>query len=174
MRRIVSSSCFADLQKYSLRYRRIGDNLAYVLSHNVAGQQAPFDAAMFTLHVARRRGVYWGHFTGVVASAELEAFDKAVIEYAARNASVHTILDFFDADAMAIPETTIVHRARRPQIMPERKRVIVVRTFDQEALARLFVTEQINFGGEPPEIVKNIGAAFERLRVTEADFEILS
>jgi hypothetical protein len=130
--------------------------------------------SMFTLHVARRRGFYWGHFTGVVASAELEAFDKAVIEYAARNASVHTILDFFDADAMAIPETTIVHRARRPQIMPERKRVIVVRTFDQEALARLFVTEQINFGGEPPEIVKNIGAAFERLRVTEADFEILS
>lgn len=127
---------------------------------------------MFTLHVARRRCVHWAHFTGVVASADLDAFDKAMIEYVARNAPVHAILDFFDAEAIAIPETTIVHRARRPQMMPKRKCVIVVRTVEQETLARLFVTAQRDFGGvEQPEIVKNIGSAFEQLRVTEAEFE---
>jgi hypothetical protein len=124
---------------------------------------------MFTLRVACRRGVHWAHFTGVVTSAELEALDKAAIEYAARNGPVHTILDFFDAEAMAIPETTIVH-----QLMPERKRIIVVGTIEQEALARLFVAEQTDFGEvEPAEIVKTIEVAFEWLEVTEADFESL-
>lgn len=128
---------------------------------------------MFILRVARRRRVHWAHFTDVITSADLEVLDKAAIDYAARNGPVHTILDFVDAEAIAIPETTIVHRARRPQLMPERKRIIVVGTFEQEALARLFVTEQINFGVEPPEIVTTIDAAFEWLEVTEADFEAL-
>ena len=129
---------------------------------------------MFILHVARRRGVHWAHFTGVVTSEELEALDRSAIEYAARHGPVHAILDFFDADAIAIPETTIVHRARRPHLMPQRKRIVVVRTVEQEALARLCAAERINFGGvEPPDIVMSIGIAFERLQVTEADFEAL-
>ena len=129
---------------------------------------------MFTLRIARRRGVHWAHFTGVVTSAELEALDQAAIEYAACHGPVHAIRDFFDADAIAIPETTIVHRARRPHLMPRRKRIVVVRTFEHEALARLCATERINFGGvEPPEIVRSIGVAFERFQVTEADFEAL-
>ncbi len=127
---------------------------------------------MFTLRVARRHGVHWARFTGVVISAELEALDKAAIEYAARIGPVHAILDFFDADAIAIPETMIVRRGRQPQLMREHKRIIVVRTLQQEALARLFVAEQSNFGMvEPAKIVTTIDAAFEWLQVTEADFE---
>ena len=128
---------------------------------------------MLTLLIARRQAVQLARFTGVVTSAELEALDQAAVKFAARDGPVHAIMDFSDAEALAVPETKIMSRGRTPQLMPGHKRIIVARTFEQQALARLFATEQTHIGAEPPEIVSSIGAAFERLGVTETDFEPL-
>jgi len=128
---------------------------------------------MLTLHIARRRGVHLARFTEVVTSAELEALDKVAVEFAAHDGPVHAIMDFSCAEAIALPETKILQRGRTPQLMPGYKRIIMASTFEQQALARLFVAEQTRIGAKPPEIVSSVEAAFEWLDVAETDFEPL-
>lgn len=89
----------------------------------------------------------------------------------ARTGPVDAILDFSAAQTMAMPETRIMNRGRTPQLMPGRRRILVVPTFEQQGLARLFVSEQTHLGATPPEIVSAIDDAFAALGVTEADFE---
>ena len=126
---------------------------------------------MLTLMFASRRRVHLARFSGMVAWVDFEALDKAVIEFVARTGPVDAILDFSAAQTMAMPETRILNRGRTPQLMPGRRRILVVPTFEQQGLARLFVSEQTHLGATPPEIVSAIDDAFAALGVAEADFE---
>jgi hypothetical protein len=55
--------------------------------------------------------------------------------------------------------------------MTGRQRIIVVNTFEQEGLARIFIAEQTHASFEPPKVVSSTEVAFEWLQVTATDFE---
>jgi|HubBroStandDraft_5_1064220.scaffolds.fasta_scaffold998707_1 hypothetical protein len=126
---------------------------------------------MLTLLYARGRGILLARFTGFVSSADLDALDAAVIEFGGRFGPFHGIWDFSSAEVMAVPETKIQQRGRTSQLMPGRQRIIVVNTFEQEGLARIFIAEQTHAGFEPPKVVSSTEVAFEWLQVTATDFE---
>jgi hypothetical protein len=120
---------------------------------------------VFTLAFERKHKVLLARFYGVFSSDDVAELDRAVIEFVARTGPVHGLLDFTGVEAMTVPMSKLVQRARQPPISPGYKRVFVIGSSQTQEFAREFAAHQASAGPSSPRIVATLEEAYTLLRL---------
>jgi hypothetical protein len=125
---------------------------------------------MLRLAYDRKNRVLLVTISGIFASAELEALDRAVIGFAAREGRMRAIYDYTDVEAFAVPESRIVQRAQQPSIMHEPRVVVASRALGG-AGARAFARHQRDAARREAVIVGTLEEAYAMLQLRNPQFE---
>ncbi|MBS0521971.1 MAG: hypothetical protein JSR90_24980 [Proteobacteria bacterium] len=119
------------------------------------------------------RRILMARLSGVFGSEELAALDADLVHFLSRQPqpeSVRGLLDFRDVVAIALPESKVVERARRPPIV-RGQRVMVAPTGMGDSFAMLYRAHQRLATGKEPTVVNTLEEALEILGVTAPNFE---
>ena len=125
---------------------------------------------MFSLSFDSNHRVLLAQFAGVLSTEDIEGFDKALAAFVSRHGFARGIFDFSSVQANAVPRSFLAWRARLPQILLGQERVIVAPQQEIYELARVYATQQRDFGNIQGQIVRTLAAAYLALDLRQADF----
>ena len=125
---------------------------------------------MFCLAFDRAHNVLLARFTGMLVVDDIRALDEAVHRFVLERGNVRGLLDFTDIVHVAVPESFFQSRSRLPQISVDQERVFVAPQEEVLALARLYATQQRDFGNREPAVVPTLAEAYELLRIKTPNF----
>ena len=125
---------------------------------------------MFSLSFDSNHRVLLAQFAGVLSTEDIEGFDKALAAFVSRHGFACGIFDFSSVQANAVPRSFLVWRARLPQILLGQERVIVAPQQEIYELARVYATQQRDFGNIQGQIVRTLADAYLALDLRQADF----
>lgn len=111
--------------------------------------------------------------SGVFGSEELAGLDAALVLFLSRQPqpeSVRGLVDFRDVVAIALPESKIIERARRPPIV-KGQRVMVAPACRRDSFGALFRAHQNLATGRDLTVVNTIEEAFAIFDATAPHFE---
>jgi hypothetical protein len=125
---------------------------------------------MLRLAFDRKNRVLQVTVSGIFASEDLEALDRAVLEFVAREGQVRSIYDYSAVQAFAVPQSRIVLRAQQPAIVRE-ERVMVTSPAARGDDMRVYSRYQREAGQREPIIVDSVEEAYTVLRLRNPRFE---
>ena len=125
---------------------------------------------MFSLSFDSNHRVLLAQFEGVLATEDIEGFDKALAAFVSRHGFARGIFDFTSVQANAGPQSFLVWRARMPQILLGQERVIVAPQQEIYELACAYAAQQRDFGNVEGQVVRALGDAYRMLDLEQADF----
>jgi hypothetical protein len=124
---------------------------------------------MLRLAFDRKNRVLQVTVSGIFASEDLDALDRAVIEFVAREGQVRSIYDYSDVAAFAVPQSRILRRAQQPAIVREQRVMVASPVLGAEAM-RAFGRYQREAGETEPVIVDSLAEAYAVLRLRNPQF----
>ncbi len=128
---------------------------------------------MFRLSYECTRRVLMVSFLDIVSSEDLQALDNALVHAAATMGPSHLLTDLSDAQAIAVPQSALVSRARREDVSPGWRRIIVAPREDFVEWARNFCEFRTLAGMRSPTVVSSKGEAFALLSLRAPRFEVI-
>jgi hypothetical protein len=106
--------------------------------------------------------------SGIFTSDDLDEFDRALLDFVARQGAVRAIIDYTPVQAMAVPETRLTQRAQRPLLLPDR---ILVAPGEIGVTARAFGNLQREAGSKQATVVERLEEAYVLLGLRNPRFE---
>jgi hypothetical protein len=106
--------------------------------------------------------------SGIFASEDLDEFDRAILDFVAREGRVRAIIDYTAVQAMAIPESRLTQRAQHPLVVPDR---ILVAPHELGNVARAYGLMQREAGKQQAAVVETIEEALALLGLKNPRFE---
>ncbi|SKA30838.1 hypothetical protein SAMN02745126_05035 [Enhydrobacter aerosaccus] len=128
---------------------------------------------MFELFFDKCHRVLMARIAGIFGSEELSGLDAAIIRFLSGQSAperIRGLLDFRALEVLAVPESKIVERARRPPILSD-QRVMVAPPSMGERFAVVFRSQQRLATGKEPMVVQSFDEALAFLGVTAPQFD---
>jgi hypothetical protein len=130
---------------------------------------------VFSLFYERRHNVVMTRITGVLSSEDIEAHDRAVLNFLAglfaSDQKVRGLYDFSAVEALAVPISKIDQRGQRPAII-EGMRVVVTPPGAAGADFATRLSDQLRMAGHrEPLIVDTMEEAYRLLEMDNPQFE---
>jgi hypothetical protein len=126
---------------------------------------------MFILAFDGKHKILRSTIVGVLSSDLLREWDQAIVGFTSREGPNHSLVDFSQVEAIAVPFSRLASRGRQPQISPGWERVIVAPRTDLAEWARTFSEYQSAAGNRPPIVVPSMEEAHRVLGLTDPVFE---
>jgi hypothetical protein len=126
---------------------------------------------MFILAFDGKHKVLKSTIVGVLSSDLLREWDQAVVGFTSRLGPSHSLIDFSQVEAIAVPFSRLASRGRQPQISPGWERIIVAPRTDLVEWVSAFSAYQSSAGHRPPLIVPSMEEAHRLLGLTDPVFE---
>jgi hypothetical protein len=126
---------------------------------------------MFILAYDGKHKVLKTTIVGVLSSDLLREWDQVVVGFTSRQGPNHSLIDFSQVEAIAVPFSRLASRGRQPQISPGWERVIVAPRSDLAEWSRTFSEYQSAAGYRAPIIVPSMEEAHRVLGLTDPVFE---
>jgi hypothetical protein len=123
---------------------------------------------MLSFAFDRRHRVVLVTVSGIFASEDLDEFDRAMLDFVAREGRVRAIIDYTPVVALAVPETRLSQRAQQPLIVPDR---ILVAPRELGDTARAYAVRQREAGKQHAPVVEKIEEAYALLGLKSPRFE---
>lgn len=108
--------------------------------------------------------------SGIFASEEMDAVDRAVIGFIARQGQVRAIYDYTAVEAVAVPQTRLMQRALQPAIVRDQRVIVASRVLGGDG-ARAFGRYQQEAGQKEAAVVDTLEAAYGLLGLNNPRFE---
>ena len=126
---------------------------------------------MLTLLLHRPAMILMTRFLGMFVSEDIATIDAFVPRFVQSEGPVRGILDFTQVTVVAVPLTKFVERARKPELVPGRQRIIVAPNPTMFGLGRMFQNYQELSGNTGPRVVHSLDEAYAAMGVIGQDFE---
>jgi hypothetical protein len=123
---------------------------------------------MLSLAFDRKHRVLLATVSGIFTSDDLDEFDRAVLDFVAREGRVWAIIDYTPVLALAVPGTRLTQRVQQPLVLPDR---ILVAPRDLGDTARAYSLQQGEAGMKQPTVVETIEEAYALLGLRNPRFE---
>jgi hypothetical protein len=127
---------------------------------------------MFTQFIDRQHKVLLTRLKGTFGQEDIAALYAAAERMVAlEGVSLRSLQDFTDIEAVNIQIGRIAQQSWRPQVVPGRRRVMVVPQPEFQDIARMFAAYQKIADHEEPHIVPSLDEAYALLGLKNPQFE---
>jgi hypothetical protein len=123
---------------------------------------------MLSFAFDRKHRVVLVTISSIFTSEDLDDFDRAMLDFVAREGRVRAIIDYTAVTALAVPETRLTQRAQQPLIVPDR---ILVAPRELGDTARAYGLRQREAGKQHAPVVETIEEAYASLGLKNPRFE---
>lgn len=126
---------------------------------------------MLAFFLEPRRRILVARFGESPGTADLAALQAQAQRFVRAEGRVPLIIDFTATTRMDIPTDAVVRLARARPVMGDATRIYVAPVAELYGLCRLFITHQILAGFTPPQLVRTLDEAYDRLGLVDPQFE---